>query len=69
MNGPKRSRRRLEFYWYREPSRLPAGVEPYITVVKVIICEESFVAELGKDGANALEPFKGEWLGPLDIPR
>ena len=56
------------FYWYREPA-LPGSVPPHVTIVEVVICEESFVARLGEDGDQDLENFTGEWMGPLEIPK
>lgn len=56
------------FYWYRGPTSQSSSDEPYITIVKVIICAESFVAELGKEGDEDLDTYKGEWLGPLEPP-
>ena len=57
------------FYWYREPSRESSSEIPYVSLVKVVICEESSVAELGRDGDRELETFKGQWIGPLEIPK
>jgi hypothetical protein len=57
------------FYWYRESSRDASSEKPYITVVEVVICEESFVAELAVEGDRDLSCFSGEWYGPLEIPQ
>lgn len=57
------------FYWYRESSRDASSEKSYITVVEVVICEESFVAELAVEGDRDLSSFPGEWHGPLEIPQ
>jgi len=57
------------FYWYRKPSREASPEKPYTTVVEVVICEESFVAELAVEGDKDLSSFSGEWYGPLEIPQ
>ncbi len=57
------------FYWYKDATRQPADAQPYVTIVEVVICEDSFVAELGKEGDEDLERFSGEWMGPLDVPQ
>lgn len=57
------------FYWYRKPARETSPEKAYTTVVKVVICEESFVAELAVEGDKDLSAFSGEWYGPLEIPQ
>ncbi|MCC2641311.1 MAG: hypothetical protein K0S45_1724 [Nitrospira sp.] len=56
------------FYWYRGPISPSASDEPPITVVKVIICAESFVEELGKEADEDLVTYIGEWFGPIAPP-
>jgi hypothetical protein len=36
--------------------------------VKVIICAESFVEELGKEADEDLVTYIGEWFGPIAPP-
>ena len=67
MNWTKDKPWQTGFYWYREPS-LPGGVPAPITIVEVVICEESFVAKLGEEGEQDLDTFTGEWMGPIEIP-
>lgn len=55
------------FYWYKEPTLL-GGVPTTVTIVEVVISEESFVARLGEDDDQDLEKFTGEWMGPIEIP-
>ena len=42
----------------------PGGVPSPVTIVEVVICEESFVANLGEDGEKDLDTFPGERMGP-----
>jgi hypothetical protein len=69
MDWTKDTPTKTGFYWYREPVSQPSSDEPSITIVEVVICEESFVAELGTEGDKDLGTYKGEWIGPLDLPQ
>ena len=55
------------FFWYKAPAQ-SRGVPSPVTIVEVVICEESFVAKLGEDGEQDLVTFMGEWMGPIEIP-
>jgi hypothetical protein len=68
MNWTTDKPKQTGFYWYKAHPHLPGGIAPPITVVEVIICQDSFVAKLAEEGDNDLEKFNGEWMGPLEIP-
>lgn len=69
MDWTKDTPTKTGFYWYRDSASQTASDEPYITIVEVVICEESFVAELGRESDKDLDTYKGEWIGPLDLPQ
>jgi hypothetical protein len=55
------------FFWYKAPAQ-SGGLPSPVTIVEVVICEESFVAKFGEDGEQDLVTFLGEWMGPIEIP-